>query len=491
MSEQTPPVSFTQFFEGRNWIDALFQNLGKVLSNLFAAGLILMAALTLLAMSIENQFGAESVLPFLGLLCCAPFLLGGLALPLGWRFLRRGKKRPPQEPAPTPVETPEPAPADAPTNQQPTWEFITSQQSHRTRNLMLPLGWTANGLFSLNFATDPHVVIAGKTGMGKTESLVRPLPVFAALRGWQVVILDKSGRDFQALAGHPNIHLVRYQASTLLPILDLLWQEVGWRDQWLARYGVRKYELVRADVRPPRTMIVIDELSNALLDAPKADRQQAEESLVKLGNQARALAVHLVIVAQRPTADQLTPSLVSNMTPICFGVNDANEARYARCPGAEQLDLGQAIVSTRGYPLITCWHPDDADLKAALQRYDGPIHKPPTWLKTLPQLPHYPTGFGVPLEKTIPIGAVQEVGHVGLNGHTDQVLAKLLQETTPVNVNGESMTLGQFRAVQLLYLLGQSENATMQQIWKSRNATYRAKVQTARAAVDGLTMENN
>lgn len=486
MSEQAP-VSFTQFFEGRNWIDALFQNMGKVLSNLFAAFLILMAALTLLAMSIENQFGAESVLPFLGLLCCAPFLLGGLALPLGWRFVRRWKTQPPApEPAPAPVETPSPAPTDAPANQMPTWEFIAAQQSPRTRNLMLPMGWTANGLFSLNFATDPHVVIAGKTGMGKTESLVRPLPFFAALRGWQVVILDKSGRDFQALAGHPNIHLVRYQGSTLLPILDLLWQEVGWRDQWLARYGVRKYELVRADVRPPRTLIVIDELSNALLDAPKTDRQQAEESLIKLGNQARALAMHLVIVAQRPTADQLNTSLISNMTPICFGVNDANEARYARCPGAEQLDPGQAVVSTRGYPVLTCWHPDDADLKAALQHYDGPVHKHPTWLKNLPQLPHYPTGFGFPLEKTLPIGAVQEVGQVGLNGHTDEVLAKLMRDTTPINLNGESMTLGQFRAVHLLYLLDKSENATMQSVWQTRNATYRAKVQAARAAVDGL-----
>lgn len=491
MAEQQN-LSLTQMFQERNWIDALFQNVGKVLSNLFAALLILMAALTVLAMAVENYFGSESVLPILGVICCIPLILFLVALPVGWKLIKRWKTPHPMPPAPS--ETP-PAPAPEPVNQTPAWDFVTAQQNPRARNLMLPLGWTEQGLYTLNFATDPHVVIAGKTGMGKTESLVRPLPVFAALRGWQVVILDKSGRDFQALAGHPNIHLVRYQASTLLPILDLLWQEVGWRDQWLARYGVRKYELVRADVRPPRTMIVIDELSNALLDAPKADRQQAEESLVKLGNQARALAVHLVIVAQRPTADQLTPSLVSNMTPICFGVNDANEARYARCPGAEQLDLGQAIVSTRGYPLITCWHPDDADLKAALQRYDGPLHKPPTWLNSLPQvrtqLYPVPTGFGVPLEKTLPLGAGQEVGTPGLNGHTDAVIAKLLQETAPINIHGESMTLGQFKAVQLLYLLDQSKNATMRMVWNGKNGAYGAKVDAVRAAVDRLAQEQN
>lgn len=476
-------LTLTQMFQERNWIDALFQNLGKVLSNLFAAFLILMAALTVLVMAVENYFGAESVLPILGLVCCAPLVLALVGIPAGLKLIKRWKTPKPQA---VPVEMP---PTPEPVSQTPAWDFVTAQQNPRARNLMLPLGWTENGLYTLNFATDPHLVIAGKTGMGKTESLVRPLPVFAALRGWQVVILDKSGRDFQALVEHPNIHLVRYQAATLLPILDLLWQEIGWRDQWLAHYGVRKYELVRADVRPPRTMIVIDELANALLDAPKADRQQAEESLVKLGNQARALALHLVIVAQRPTADQLNSSLVANMTPVCFGVNDANEARYARCPGAETLETGQAVISTRGYPVISCWHPEDAEIKAALQRYDGPSHKPPTWLKSLPQLPHYPTGFGVPLEKTLPIGApLAQVGQVGLNGHTDEVLAKLLQETTPVTIAGESMTLGQFRAVQLLYLLDKSENATMQSVWNTRNAAYRAKVQAARAAVDGLAL---
>ena len=173
-----------------------------------------------------------------------------LPVPKSWTWGEKGKSQ-------QPTDKPEPNMLD--------WSEMVEHYGQRSRRPALPVGWNSDGQIELvDLAEEPHLLIVGKTGMGKTDSFMRPVSAYAAMRGWQVIILDKSGRNYKILNQHPNVHVLTYTPESLPAVVQSIYEEIVRRDKWLNENGTRKYANVPDDERPSRILLIVDECANAL-----------------------------------------------------------------------------------------------------------------------------------------------------------------------------------------------------------------------------------
>ena len=118
----------------------------------------------------------------------------------------------------------------------------------------------------------PHLLMAGTTGSGKTRMGLRPVIAEGLALGWNVLILDRSGVDFELFADYPTCKIVRLEddpervTDYMLTVYDQLQERL----RTLSAAGASTWE--RMPNPGPYLMVVIDEfasLSETLkLDSP-------------------------------------------------------------------------------------------------------------------------------------------------------------------------------------------------------------------------------
>jgi hypothetical protein len=260
----------------------------------------------------------------------------------------------------------------------------------RARLPVYPIGQdvATGGVVTVDFAETPHLLVNGQTGSGKTMSVLRPLAAMVAVSGlFQVVILDKSGRNFRTLETHPNIHVIRYNHEQLPAMAESIYNEIMRRDRWLAgRPGnPTTIDRARADRRPPRVLVMVDEYANAaglLKTQDKTAYGRLTTAMIQTAQEGRAMSVHLALVAQRPDHTQINTTLRGQLDGVTFRMRDANDARLADAPGAENLDAGQAILSQPGgYTTAAMFRPTDGELRQLLATDQPQDMGAPTWLR--------------------------------------------------------------------------------------------------------------
>ncbi|MDR0549873.1 MAG: DNA translocase FtsK 4TM domain-containing protein [Deltaproteobacteria bacterium] len=205
----------------------------------------------------------------------------------------------------------------------------------------------------------PHLLIAGATGSGKSvclDSLIMSIFFKATPLEARFLLIDPK-----------RVELAQYQdlPHLLYPVLTdpeeatvaLKWAvaEMETRYKLMAEKGARHIagynELIKAEIEafvpkseepsaePPKTLpylvIVIDELSDLMLTAPK----DVETSITRLAAKARAAGIHLILATQRPSVDVLTGVIKANLpTRISFQVATKIDSRtILDRMGAEQL----------------------------------------------------------------------------------------------------------------------------------------------------------
>ena len=87
----------------------------------------------------------------------------------------------------------------------------------------------------------------------------------------------------------------------------------------LGKYGYRKIDTYNAtreneDDRWPRIVIIIDELSDLMLVAPK----DVEDSILRISQLGRASGIHIIVATQRPSVDVITGTIKSNIPQHIF-----------------------------------------------------------------------------------------------------------------------------------------------------------------------------
>ena len=249
----------------------------------------------------------------------------------------------------------------APVMRLPTWsEFV----SWRWESKQLPIGANESGVMAIDPDGDPHILIAGTTGSGKTRHGLAVLAAGALRLGWHVVVLNRAGSDFAALAAHPAMHI--FDGHEWPPqILTATAEEVDRRSVMLRERGLSTWHGLEG--LEPRVMIIVDELVALTQSqtAPEAVRRMWA-AIVHITSAGRKCGVHLVYATTDPTYKTLGRfGLVArdNSARVAFRLR----AGQSIMAGGTALDLPPrrflALMSSQNEPLSgAAFAPSDDEL---------------------------------------------------------------------------------------------------------------------------------
>jgi S-DNA-T family DNA segregation ATPase FtsK/SpoIIIE len=177
--------------------------------------------------------------------------------------------------------------------------------------LEIPIGVSESGrpqLLSLGSGTAQHVLIAGKTGSGKS-SLLHTMITSGSLRyspdELRMVLLDfKKGVEFQVYAQeqlpHADIIGIESRREFGLSTLEYLDRVLTARGEAFREWGVQDLPSLKRkhpDIVLPRILIVIDEFQELFVEDDKLS-QQASLLVDRLVRQGRSFGMHLVLASQ-------------------------------------------------------------------------------------------------------------------------------------------------------------------------------------------------
>ena len=209
-----------------------------------------------------------------------------------------------------------------------------------------------------DIAKMPHGLIAGATGSGKSvciNSFIISLLYKASPEDVKLLMVDPKVVELGIYNGIPHL-LVPVVTEPRKAAGALGWavNEMEQRYKMFADRDVRNIEgynkLVESltdepDVKKmPRIVIIIDELADLMMTAPK----EVEDSINRIAAKARAAGIHLLIATQRPSVNVVTGVIKANIpTRIAFAVSShIDSGTILDCAGAEKL-LGRGDMLFR------------------------------------------------------------------------------------------------------------------------------------------------
>lgn len=202
-------------------------------------------------------------------------------------------------------------------------------------------------------ADGPHAVVAGMTGMGKSELLISWVLALCATRSPREVsflLADfKGGTAFDPLTALPHVTgvITDLDGAGARRAIESLRAEVRWRESALARVGAR--DIADPRVELPRLVVVVDEFAALLGDHP-----ELHAVFTDIAARGRALGMHLVLGTQRVSGVVRDALLANCPLRISLRVADSVDSRAvvgtddaARLPGGDE-GRGLALVRRAG-----------------------------------------------------------------------------------------------------------------------------------------------
>jgi S-DNA-T family DNA segregation ATPase FtsK/SpoIIIE len=240
---------------------------------------------------------------------------------------------------------------------------IVSAVAPRLDKLKIPLflGKDVKGTpLVFDLAEMPHLLIAGRTGTGKSVCLnAMILSILMTKRPDEVklILIDPKMVELSQFKRIPHLmHPVVTDMKKAESLLSWACDKMDERYGYLARAGVRniqsfnqlgaeeiynrlrpedEQEQARIPTYMPYIVIVADEMADLMMTAAK----EVESHVVRLAQKARAVGMHLILATQKPTVDVITGLIKGNMPArIAFQVTSRGDSRVVLDEmGAERL----------------------------------------------------------------------------------------------------------------------------------------------------------
>jgi S-DNA-T family DNA segregation ATPase FtsK/SpoIIIE len=206
----------------------------------------------------------------------------------------------------------------------------------------------------IDLASQPHVLVAGTTGSGKSgcvNAMLSSILMRATPNEVRLVLVDPKQVELNLYEHIPHLLTPVITSPRLAAnALQNLIKEMEERYSLMSGARTRKLEELnrmrtRNGERPlPYILCVIDELADLMMVAPG----EVEDSIIRLAQKSRAVGIHLVLATQRPSVDIITGMIKTNVPArIAFAVSSQTDSRVILDQnGAESL-LGKGDMLFR------------------------------------------------------------------------------------------------------------------------------------------------
>ena len=223
-----------------------------------------------------------------------------------------------------------------------------------TKEMALPLlmGQSTNGehLYA-DLAAQPHLLIAGTTGSGKsvyTAQLICSLALFRTPEELEFVLVDTKNLDLVLFKGLEHVKYVLSDINDLRLALQQLLGEVRLRNQEMSGIARNIGEWNRLSSRPMKyKILIIDEMADVFMQDrsylsqfKKSERPIAIEDLVQQILQiSRAAGIHLILATQQPSVKIISGVMKANAPArVSFKLPSMSDSRVILDEnGAENL----------------------------------------------------------------------------------------------------------------------------------------------------------
>lgn len=229
---------------------------------------------------------------------------------------------------------------------------IINSLGDRMNRMKIPLflGKDVKGAaLAYDLAEMPHLLIAGRTGTGKSVCLnAMIISILMTKRPDEVklLLIDPKMVELSQFKQIPHLmHPVVTDMKKAEGLLAWACEKMDERYAFLARVGVRNIqtynmlgaEEIYARLRPeseeeqariptfmPYIVIIADEMADLMMTAPK----DVESHIVRIAQKARAVGMHLILATQKPTVDVITGLIKGNLPArIAFQVTSRGDSR--------------------------------------------------------------------------------------------------------------------------------------------------------------------
>ena len=241
-------------------------------------------------------------------------------------------------------------------------EVIEETQA-KSRTMKIPLYFgkdVAGNPMVFDMASLPHLLIAGRTGTGKSvclNSIIVSMLMTRRPDEVRMLMIDPKMVELTPYKALPHLmHPVVTDMKKAEAILAWAVDKMEERYAMLAKVGVRhlsqynqlgREELLKrfnpetdedAAAIPttmPYIVMIADEIADMMMTAGK----EIEQHIIRLAQKSRAVGIHLILATQKPTVDVITGLIKSNLPArIAFQVASRTDSRVVldEC-GAERL----------------------------------------------------------------------------------------------------------------------------------------------------------
>ncbi|WP_153123308.1 FtsK/SpoIIIE domain-containing protein [Peribacillus tepidiphilus] len=204
-------------------------------------------------------------------------------------------------------------------------------------------GKDRNGQYvAFDLLKQPHILIAGETGSGKStqlRSILTTLILNKKPSELQLYLGDCKKSEFHIFRKVEHVQCVLSDGKQIASMLKHIKKELKERSDLTETFEVSHIDDLPTEHRRPYIVVCIDEFVMLRKDEIVMD---ILTEIVAIG---RTLGVFAILSMQRPNAQVLDTTIRANLTvSMGFKLRDKIEARIVNTPGAEAIDTSGRFI---------------------------------------------------------------------------------------------------------------------------------------------------